>query len=88
MYGGTGLGLAIVKQLVEAQSGSIQVSSKENEGSTFSFVLKFQKTNAETEFESEPIEPDMDITGIKVLVAEDIALNQLLMRTLVGRFRI
>ncbi|HSO86083.1 MAG TPA: ATP-binding protein, partial [Draconibacterium sp.] len=86
LYGGTGLGLAIVKQLVEAQRGSIQVSSKENEGSTFSFVLKFQKTNAETEFESEPIEPDMDITGIKVLVAEDIALNQLLMRTLLEDF--
>jgi PAS domain S-box-containing protein len=86
LYGGTGLGLAIVKQLVEAQSGKIQVSSKENEGSTFSFVLKFQKTNADTEFESEPIEPDMDITGIKVLVVEDIALNQLLMRTLLEDF--
>jgi PAS domain S-box-containing protein len=86
LYGGTGLGLAIVKQLVQAQSGKIQVSSKENEGSTFSFVLKFQKTNADTEFESEPIEPDMDITGIKVLVAEDIALNQLLMRTLLEDF--
>jgi CheY-like chemotaxis protein len=86
IYGGTGLGLAIVKQLVEAQSGSIQVSSKENVGSTFSFVLKLQKTNIETEFESEPIEPDMDITGIKVLVAEDIALNQLLMRTLLEDF--
>ncbi len=86
LYGGTGLGLAIVKQLVEAQNGSIQVSSIENEGSTFSFVLKFQKTNADTEFESEPVEPDMDITGIKVLVAEDIALNQLLMRTLLDDF--
>ena len=86
LYGGTGLGLAIVKQLVEAQSGSIQVSSIENEGSTFSFILKFQKTTAETELESEPIEPDTDITGIKVLVAEDIALNQLLMRTLLDDF--
>ena len=86
IYGGTGLGLAIVKQLVESQNGSIQVLSEENEGSTFSFVLKFQKTNAETEFEAEPIEPETDITGIKVLVAEDIALNQLLMRTLLEDF--
>ncbi len=86
LYGGTGLGLAIVKQLVEAQNGNIQVSSIEKEGSTFSFVLKFQKINTETEFESEQIEPDVEITGIKVLVAEDIALNQLLMRTLLEDF--
>jgi signal transduction histidine kinase len=46
LYGGTGLGLAIVKQLVEAQNGNIQVKSKPDEGSTFSFTLSFKKTNA------------------------------------------
>jgi CheY-like chemotaxis protein len=86
LYGGTGLGLAIVKQLVELQDGNINVSSTLNEGSAFSFVLKFQKTNAETEFETEPIELDPEITDIKVLVVEDIALNQLLMRTLLDDF--
>ena len=86
LYGGTGLGLAIVKQLVEPQGGSIQVVSKENEGSIFSFILKFQKTNAEIEFETESVEPDIEIRDIKVLVAEDITLNQLLMRTLLDDF--
>jgi CheY-like chemotaxis protein len=80
------LGLAIVKQLVEAQSGSIKLSSKENEGSTFSFVLKFQKTNAKVEFEAEPVELDSEFTDIKVLVVEDIVLNQLLMRTLLDDY--
>ena len=47
LYGGTGLGLAIVKQLVEHQAGSITVKSKIDEGSTFSFVLPFQKTKRE-----------------------------------------
>jgi len=82
LYGGTGLGLAIVKQLVEPQGGSISVKSKIDEGSTFSFILSFQKTNAEAELEPGIEEFDTEIKNIKVLVAEDIALNQLLMKTL------
>jgi two-component system sensor histidine kinase ResE len=36
---GTGLGLAIAKNIVDAHSGSINVHSKVNEGTTFSFFL-------------------------------------------------
>jgi two-component system phosphate regulon sensor histidine kinase PhoR len=36
---GTGLGLFITRHLVEAQGGTIQVQSKLNGGTTFSFVL-------------------------------------------------
>ncbi len=86
LYGGTGLGLAIVKQLVEAQGGSIQVSSKINEGSDFSFKLNFQKTNAKAELDIELVELDNEVTDINVLVVEDMALNQLLMRTLLDDF--
>jgi PAS domain S-box-containing protein len=86
LYGGTGLGLAIVKQLVEAQDGMIHVISKVNEGSTFSFTLNFQKTNAAAELETEIVESDTEIKNIKVLVAEDIALNQLLMKTILDDF--
>ncbi|MFV5687893.1 PAS domain S-box protein [Flavobacterium sp. ZT3R25] len=86
LYGGTGLGLAIVKQLVEPQGGSIRVKSNVNEGSTFSFTLSFQKTNANAELENELMELDTEIKNIKVLVVEDIALNQLLMKTLLDEF--
>ncbi len=86
LYGGTGLGLAIVKQLVEPQGGSIAVTSKVDEGSTFSFILSFQKTLQETEDEPGVEELDTQIKNIKVLVVEDIALNQLLMKTLLDDF--
>ncbi|HLG38327.1 MAG TPA: ATP-binding protein, partial [Chitinophagaceae bacterium] len=86
LYGGTGLGLSIVKQLIEPQGGSIRVKSKIDEGSVFSFTLDFQKTNAVVEAETEIQEMDTKIKSIKVLVAEDIALNQLLMKTLLDDF--
>ena len=86
LYGGTGLGLAIVKQLVETQGGTIRVKSTVNEGSTFSFTLSFQKTNADAELENELIELDTEIKNIKVLVVEDIPINQLLMKTLLDDF--
>ena len=86
LYGGTGLGLAIVKQLIEPQGGTIRVKSNLNEGSTFSFTLGFQKTNTDAELENEIMELDSEIKNIKVLVVEDIALNQLLMKTLLDDF--
>jgi chemotaxis methyl-accepting protein methylase/signal transduction histidine kinase/chemotaxis response regulator CheB len=86
LFGGTGLGLAIVKKMIKAQDGSIQVESKVNEGSTFSFRLSFDKTNevADAVIEIETL--DTEVKNIKVLVAEDMALNQLLMKTILDDF--
>jgi len=86
LYGGTGLGLAIVKQLVEAQNGTITVKSKVGEGSTFSFELDFLKSGAEICIEPPIEEFEGDIKNVRVLVAEDIPLNQLLMKTLLDDF--
>ena len=86
LYGGTGLGLAIVKQLVESQGGSIRVKSKINEYSRFSFTLPFLKTKENAALENEIMELNNEIKGIRVLVVEDMALNQLLMKTVLDDF--
>ena len=86
LYGGTGLGLAIVKQLIEPQGGTIRVKSEMGQGSTFSFTLSFLKTNADAQLEAEILELESEIKNIKVLVVEDIPLNQLLMKTLLDDF--
>jgi CheY-like chemotaxis protein len=86
LYGGTGLGLAIAKQLIEPQGGSIHVKSTIHEGSTFSFTLPFQKTDADVVLEKELMELDAELKDITVLVVEDIPLNQLLMKTLLDDF--
>jgi PAS domain S-box-containing protein len=87
LYGGTGLGLAIVKQLVEKQGGNIEVDSQVDIGSSFSFQLVFKKTIQQETNRKANQELEDEMVGIKVLVVEDMELNQLLMKTLLEDFK-
>ena len=70
---GTGLGLAITARVVEQMSGTIDVESKLNEGSTFTVVLDLKPTELEEKVEEESEE--IDISGHKILVVEDNDIN-------------
>jgi signal transduction histidine kinase len=74
---GTGLGLSIVKQLIDLMGGSISVQSAQGKGTTFTVRLHFQKAeeDAAPEKPAEPVDIS-SLAGKKILVCEDIALNQ------------
>jgi len=87
LYGGTGLGLAIVKKLVEKQGGTVNVKSKVDEGSTFRVTLSFEKTNASIVSENVTGQYETEIKPLKVLVVEDVKLNQLLIKIILEDFK-
>ena len=80
-YGGTGLGLTICKNLVEMQGGTISVNSLVNRGTTFSFYLPYKRGD-ESMLPKENTDDInfKDLESIKILVAEDVELNQFLVK--------
>ena len=75
---GTGLGMSITKSLVELMGGDITVQSELGKGSVFTVTLEFQKTT-EDMVSGKAVDQgalsDSDITGKRVLLAEDNDLN-------------
>jgi PAS domain S-box-containing protein len=82
-YGGTGLGLAICKNMIEMQNGELLVQSEEGKGSAFTiripYHLSIEKAMQENDI-SQGIPDYKSLGPKKVLVAEDVELNQYLAR--------
>lgn len=79
-YEGTGLGMTIVKELLDKMGGIIDIESYPGNGSKFTVYLEFEiNPNAEEEIsakaEMEVQVANLDLTGIQVLVVDDIELN-------------
>jgi CheY-like chemotaxis protein len=85
-YGGTGLGLTITNQLLKLMESKLKVKSVPLEGSTFYFdliVQKSQKKNIQIETtNSELLHYDTTKLTIKILIAEDNAINMMLIKTI------
>jgi PAS domain S-box-containing protein len=86
--GGTGLGLSIVRELAELMGGSVGVKSERGIGSTFWFTVAVRPADGRvpTPDKSGDKETDVahDLSGVRVLVAEDSEMNQTVMRSLLS----
>ncbi|MFP5430006.1 MAG: ATP-binding protein [Gammaproteobacteria bacterium] len=85
-YGGTGLGLSICRQLVDLMRGDIGVSSEAGRGSVFWFRLPLRRTVPDATLPpgARP-QPVRDVSGLRVLVAEDNKVNQQVIAGLLKR---
>ncbi len=75
---GTGLGLAICSGLVQAMGGSIHAASTPGDGTTMTVRLPLRPGEPPTT--EVPVVADTDLRGIRVLVAEDNPINQMILR--------
>lgn len=82
-FGGTGLGLTICKRLAEMMGGSIGAQSEEGIGSRFWLEIPMRvATVAEHPLAPDYADEEIDVTGMRVLVAEDNDVNRRVIREL------
>ena len=74
-YRGTGLGLSIVKAMIDQMGGQITVDSRKGEGTDIVWTLTFPIDREYRETADPEAPAELDLTGKRILAAEDNALN-------------
>ena len=69
---GTGLGLTVVQAIAAAHDGRIEIHDTPGGGSTFRIVLPYAEVPEEAATpETEPVDATFELTGVRILIAED-----------------
>ena len=84
LYGGTGLGLNITKSIVDLYGGTLTMESTQGKGTTFYFILPFNKYLEISHFKEVPVFNNNSILQLNtikpvhILLAEDNLINAML----------
>ena len=88
LYGGTGLGLNISKQLVGMYGGTLEVSSKLGEGTSFKFEVQLNKSPNDNYQLTKPSSPKVNLSKMRILLAEDNYINQMVVKSILDNYEV
>ncbi|BDX05480.1 hypothetical protein MACH26_10010 [Planctobacterium marinum] len=82
-FGGTGLGMSITQNLISLMQGDIRVASSEGKGTRFVVFLPLTSAKDKTDVTTTSFEEQQpDLQGKQILIAEDNAINQEIIRSM------
>lgn len=85
-FGGLGLGLYIVKNLADLHEGNVEMQSILDQGTVCRITLPYTVVNVEKKMVLLPETLDYDLKGKKILVVEDNAMNQMVIKMITKKW--